>query len=112
MNKNQAMQEVKQIVKEQVTDWDIVQVIPVGRNNAVSRKYLVSKTGMCDRAVRQAIADSDAPIINLGYGYFVPDANDETDMTEMRSYYAQEIQRVESLQGKLHTKFGNIVDVH
>jgi len=80
--------------------------IPIGRQNAISRKTLSSLTGMSDRLVRKHIADSSAPIINLGYGYFIPDERDEIDMAEKNAYVFQERARVRSIVDKLNEKFG------
>lgn len=97
--------------KEQVVEFDIASVVPVGHDNAVSRKYLSSITGMSDRSVRKAIEMSETPIVNLGYGYFVPDENNVVDMCETAAYCAQERARIRSLEEKLRkfNKFENTV---
>lgn len=81
--------------------YDISVNIPIGRKNAVSRKYLSAVSGLSDRRVRQAIEHSSAPIINLGYGYFIPDEHDMIDKHEVLSYCAQERARIRSLEEKL-----------
>lgn len=98
------------MTKENTNDFDIANVIPVGHENAVSRKYLVSKTGMSDRAVRQAIELSDKPIINLGYGYFIPDMTNSIDCSETASYLAQEQSRIRTIEEKLERKFSGMVN--
>lgn len=92
--------------KKNVTDgFDIANSIPVGHGNAVSRKYLASVTGMSDRMVRKAIECSEKPIINLGYGYFIPDMADAVDRSEVAAYCAQERARVRTIEEKLENKF-------
>lgn len=90
---------------EQENMIDIATIIPVGHANAVSRKYLVAKTGLKDRAIRKAIEISDAPIINLGYGYFIPDENDPVDQSEAMAYCAQERARAQTIVNKMMAKF-------
>lgn len=92
--------------KEQDNIIDIATIIPIGHENAVSRKYLVTKTGLKDRAIRKAIEISDAPIINLGYGYFIPDENDPIDQSEAIAYCAQERARAQTIINKMMAKFG------
>ncbi len=54
--------------------FTIEEAVPFGHENAVSRSELALRTGMSDRAVRDAINKSDALILNLqdGKGYFQP----------------------------------------
>lgn len=87
----------------------IEELIPLGRANAVSRKYLASVTGLDDRKVRRLISNSTAPIVNLGYGYFQPNMEDSVDVSEARAYVAQERARIRSLEEKLDAKFAGIV---
>ena len=51
---------------------DIKKYIPKGHENAVSIDTLIAMTGMSNRQVRRAIAESDAIILNMqdGKGYF------------------------------------------
>jgi len=86
-------------------EFNIEEYIPTGSKNAISRDYLSKKLGMTDRAIRKAIAESDVPIINLGYGYFIPNMNDEYDRHEALVYCQQEINRIRSLQEKVNNKF-------
>ncbi|WP_448902707.1 hypothetical protein [Eubacterium sp.] len=55
---------------------DIVDYIPFGRENAVTRAQLRSRTGIDDRTIRDMIADArrDTVILNMqdGKGYFRP----------------------------------------
>lgn len=87
---------------------NIEELIPTGRENAVSRKHLVSITGLNDRIIRQLISDSTAPIVNLGYGYFIPNLEDSVDVSEAHAYVAQERARIRTLEEKLDTKFAVI----
>ena len=77
-------------MNKEISEFNIAEVVPVGHANAVSRKYLSSKTGLSDRMLRRAIERSDAPIINLGYGYFIPDPADTVDLSEQDAYCAKE----------------------
>lgn len=60
---------------------DILKYIPVGHENAVTRRDLCRRTRLSDRKVRQLIEDArkDVVILNLGdsKGYFVPAPGEE-----------------------------------
>ena len=90
---------------------NIEDIIPIGRKNAVSRKYLVSITGLNDRLVRRAIENTNAIIINTGKGYFIPNFEDENDVKEFRTYINQENARIHSINNKL-AKFNEIYNEH
>jgi len=64
---------------------NIIDYIPTGRNNAISRKQLCEATGLPDRVMRREIerARQDYAILNAqdGSGYFQP-AKDESYLTE------------------------------
>ena len=79
--------------------------IQVGHANALSREYLSKITGMSDRMVRRAIELSTKPIVNMGYGYFIPDENDSVDRAEAHAYRQQETARARSIIEKLDAKF-------
>ena len=79
--------------------------IQVGHTNALSREYLSKITGMSDRMVRRAIELSTKPIVNMGYGYFIPDENDSVDRAEAHAYRQQETARARSIIEKLDAKF-------
>lgn len=68
----------------------IMNVIPVGHKNAVTRKQLCISTGMNDRRIRKAVAESrrENVILNLqdGSGYYIPDMEDETDKAELKKF--------------------------
>lgn len=60
----------------------LAQVIPHGRENAISREKLARDLGMTDRRMREAIAKANADglaILNLGdgKGYYQPETLDE-----------------------------------
>lgn len=52
----------------------IEEAVPFGHENAVTRSELAVRTGLPDRAIRDAINKSEALIINMqdGKGYFRP----------------------------------------
>lgn len=73
----------------------IIDYIPVGHKNAVTRKQLVILTGLSDRKIRNMIQEEcnrEHPILNMqdGKGYFQP-AYDEMHL--VRLYRAQENHR-------------------
>lgn len=70
----------------------IIDYIPVGHKNAVTRKQLVILTGLSDRKIRNMIQEEcnrEHPILNMqdGKGYFQP-AYDEMHL--VRLYRVQE----------------------
>ena len=77
---------------------NIVDYIPAGKNNAVTRLQLRIATGMSDRAIRDAIAEArrDVPIINdqSGRGYYIPTAE---ELPEARCFLEQEKRRAKSI---------------
>ncbi len=82
---------------------DILQYIPVGHKNAVSREYLSSVTGYSDRKVRELIEKActrEHPILNMqdGKGYFRPAEN---EMHLVRLYRAQENRRTLKIRNKV-----------
>ena len=62
----------------------IVDYIPFGKENAISRQQLERVTGLSDRDVREAIslARRNTVILNLsnGKGYFQPIQGEEDDL--------------------------------
>jgi hypothetical protein len=76
---------------------NIIDFIPIGSNNAITRARLCELTGMRDREVREriSIACNDNVIINLqdGNGYFIPD---ETERFLIERYYHQELSRLKA----------------
>lgn len=77
---------------------EIIDYIPVGHKNAVSRQYLSKITGMGDRKVREAIheAKRNTVILNVGKGYYIPDPEDVIDRKEVIRYMKQEESRIKS----------------
>lgn len=80
---------------------DILDYIPTGSKNAVSRYYLCRVTGLDDRTVRDAIhaARRKIPILNMqdGRGYFIPDMNIQYDRDLLKWYVRQEESRLRSI---------------
>lgn len=79
----------------------IMNVIPVGHKNAVTRQRLCISTGMDDRRIRKAIHEARREIIILnlqdGSGYYIPDMEDETDKAELKKFVKQEESRLKSI---------------
>lgn len=78
---------------------NIVDLIPKGSDNAISREALLDKCilfgiAINDRAMRKAIEDARKShcVLNLsdGKGYFIPDKNDQD---KLRHYINQEHDR-------------------
>ncbi len=63
---------------------NIVNIIPFGKDNAISRTALCHITGLSDRAVRDAIADARNEHVILsvrdGKGYFRPTEEEKKDV--------------------------------
>lgn len=82
---------------------ELIDCIPVGKKNAVSRATLCGLTGMTDRTLRENIAllRRDTPIINGqdGGGYYRPD---DDDIDAVRRSVAQETRRARSVFWALH----------
>jgi hypothetical protein len=76
----------------------MIEHIPFGRNNAVTRKYLCMVTGMDDRTVRNLIARERryTPILNSqdGKGYYQPTLD---DAEEVKDFIRQESHRAKSI---------------
>lgn len=75
---------------------DIINYIPKGRNNAISRTSLRIQTGLSDRAMREEISQARRYncIINLqnGAGYYIPDTDEE-----IQRFILQETRRAKSI---------------
>lgn len=73
----------------------IINLIPFGQENAITRKQLMNLTGFTDRIVRSSIEEARKVevIVNLqdGRGYFRPL---ESEYLQVREYYLQERSRV------------------
>lgn len=73
----------------------IIEYIPFGHENAITRPALCTLTGLSDRKIRSMIeseSNADHPIINLqdGHGYFRPT---EKELSYVRLYRNQENRR-------------------
>ena len=79
----------------------IMDKIPVGHENAVTRQQLCISTGMNDRRIRRAIAEARREIIILnlqdGNGYYIPDMEDDVDKAELKRFVKQEEHRLKSI---------------
>ena len=77
----------------------IVDYIPSGKENAISRQQLERVTGLSDRDVREAIslARRNPVILNLsnGKGYFQPIQGEEDDLVV--KYFKQEDSRLKRI---------------
>lgn len=75
---------------------DILEFIPTGRENAITRRELVGRVNLSDREVRKLIASArkSFPILNLqtGEGYYLP-----TKEIEVREFLNQEMLRAKSI---------------
>ena len=75
----------------------MIELIPTGKQNAITRKRLCDITGLDDRTVREKIEKEkpNNPIINLqnGEGYFMPSL-EERHLGEQ--CYRSAIKRIES----------------
>ena len=77
----------------------IVDYIPFGKENAISRQQLERVTGLSDRDVREAIslARRNTVILNLSNGkvYFQPIQGEEDDLVV--KYFKQEDSRLKTI---------------
>ena len=82
---------------------DILEIIPYGHENAVSRSYLSALTHMTDRKVRLAIQKERETHVILstddGNGYFRPT---ERDYEYVRMYHVRERARARTILDNLH----------
>ena len=80
--------------------FDILDYIPTGQENAVTRAELCKRTGLTDRKMRDALHDAKLkkPILNMqdGRGYFIPDMNTENDRCILQRHVRQEESRIRS----------------
>lgn len=83
---------------------EIINFIPQGKKNAVSRYELSHFTGWSDRKVRHEIhkAREDHVILSLdnGKGYYIPTVE---DFLELRKYILREMSRAKSIFVALRT---------
>lgn len=82
-------------------DFDILDYIPTGQDNAVTRSELCRRTGLSDRVIRDAIhkARRNKSILNMqdGKGYFIPDMNTEGDRLALKRHVQQEESRLKNI---------------
>ena len=78
----------------------VVDMIPVGYENAITMTELEQITGLDNRAIRKSISDSEELVINLqdGQGYFKP-ADTEADLVEI--WKAITKSRIKELQARV-----------
>lgn len=85
----------------------VLNVMPVGFDNRLSRKALIGICGLSDRQVRKAIEDivesKQAIIINMHKGYFIPNLEDKTDRDYYRLFISQEQSRITKLRNKMYS---------
>lgn len=82
---------------------NILDYIPVGHKNAVTRNQLMIATGLSDRKIRDMIEKEctrEHPILNMqdGKGYFQPSAD---EMYLVRLYRSQENHRTIKIRKKV-----------
>lgn len=77
---------------------NLLDIIPTGKKNAISRNQLRALSGLSDRAMREQIAETrrEIPIINdqTGIGYYIPA---EEDIEEAKAFLRQEEARAKSI---------------
>lgn len=59
---------------------EVINAIPIGKANAISRSELRSRTGLPDRKIRLIIAEARTSgyfIVNTGYGYYIADNSED-----------------------------------
>lgn len=80
-------------------DLNIIEYIPQGHDNAISRTDLRLITHLTDREMREMIAIAPEPVYNNGQGYFR--YLDETDLPFMRKYLKAEIRRINAISSRV-----------
>ena len=87
---------------------EVVNRIPVGRDNAISRYDLRTSVGMDDRKVRDLIADARAEgyfILSTLRGYYIADTSDPGDIKEMQKFVRRESKRaISTFKGAKHMR--------
>lgn len=74
----------------------ILDLIPFGNENPITRARLVELTGIDDRTVREIISQLKRfyPIVNIGQGYYI--ANDPDD-PNLEAYIRKESHRISEI---------------
>lgn len=86
---------------------DILQYIPIGRKNAISRYVIADRAGICERKVRGMIREVNNTGRSLiiadtsAGGYFVPDLSEEADRACYNAYLRQERHRANEIYYKI-----------
>ena len=72
---------------------NLLDYIPLGNKNPISRETLVYITGLDDRMVRRKIKElkDKYPIVNTGQGYYIAEDPDDPDL---EAYIRQESHRI------------------
>lgn len=72
---------------------NVLDYIPIGNKNPISRETLVYITGLDDREVRRIIKrlKDEYPIVNIGQGYYIAEDPDDPDL---EAYIRQETHRI------------------
>lgn len=75
---------------------NILDYIPIGNKNPITRETLVYVTGLDDRAVRNEIKrlKTEYPIVNIGQGYYIAEDPDDPDLA---AYIRQESHRIREI---------------
>ncbi len=80
---------------------NIIDLIPTGKDNAITREELVNRTGFTDRIIREQISQArrDTVIINNqdGRGYYK-----SSDCAEIERYIKQESKRARTIFYRLN----------
>lgn len=83
----------------------VLNVMPIGFDNRLSRKALSGICNLSDRQVRKAIEEivqsGQAIIINMKKGYFIPNLKNEKDKKYYNLFISQEQSRITNLQKKM-----------
>lgn len=80
---------------------NIIDFIPFGKENAITREQLRLITGVPDRKMRDLISEAreELPILNLqkGDGYYMPKADRPSEIAEVKKWLKQEGNREKSI---------------
>lgn len=72
----------------------IIELIPTGKNNAISMRRLSDLAGISQRATRAEInrerIQNHVPIIGDDYGYYMPESEDDMRRYLQRKYFQYE----------------------
>ena len=92
---------------------NIIDFIPFGKENAITREQLRMITGMPDRKMRDLISEAreEWPILNLqtGDGYYMPKEDRLSEIAEVKKWLKQEGNREKSIN---KTQRGAMIFLH